>query len=251
MRLFALSDIHTDYDENWHWVEKISRVEHLNDVLILAGDISDSVDNITRCLERCVSCFYRVFYLPGNHELWVGRESKENSVEKYNRLLRLAESLGACVRRATVGDVDIVPMHSWYDFSFGVPSQELLSRWMDFYQCRWPEELKSNRDICQHFLHRNQDISPGSRQIISFSHFLPRLDLMPSYIPLRYRFVYPVLGTWALDEQIRALGSCTHIYGHSHVNRDVVIDGVRYINNAFGYPSEHWTRKALVCLNSR
>jgi len=50
-----------------------------------------------------------------------------------------------------------------------------------------------------------------------------------------------------LAQQLRALGSSTHVYGHSHVNRRVMIDGVTYINNAFGYPSEsHFTARELV-----
>ncbi|MEW8406943.1 MAG: hypothetical protein AB2688_19615, partial [Candidatus Thiodiazotropha taylori] len=73
---------------------------------------------------------------------------------------------------------------------------------------------------------------------ITFSHFLPRIDVMPNFIPHRFRDIYPVLGSPHLDTQIRALNSEIHIYGHSHVNRAVKIKGVRYINNAFGYPSE-------------
>jgi hypothetical protein len=41
-----------------------------------------------------------------------------------------------------------------------------------------------------------------------------------------------------------------HVYGHSHINRRVEIDGVSYINNAFGYPSETAiTSKRLLCIH--
>jgi hypothetical protein len=50
-----------------------------------------------------------------------------------------------------------------------------------------------------------------------------------------------------LEKQLRQLGSCIHVYGHSHVNRHVIIDEVTYINNAFGYPAEaHFTARRLV-----
>jgi hypothetical protein len=40
-----------------------------------------------------------------------------------------------------------------------------------------------------------------------------------------------------------------HVYGHSHVNRNVEVDEVTYLNNAFGYPSESvLTSKRLVCI---
>jgi predicted phosphodiesterase len=54
-----------------------------------------------------------------------------------------------------------------------------------------------------------------------------------------------------LDTQLRQLGSTLHIYGHSHVNRRIDIDGITYINNAFGYPQEtRITAKQLLCIHT-
>ncbi len=86
--------------------------------------------------------------------------------------------------------------------------------------------------------------------LISFSHFLPRIDVMPKRIPQKYRYLYPVLGSAALGEQVRQLAPQLHIYGHSHVTRRVTLDGIRYINNAYGYPSEaNLSDKALRCVH--
>ena len=41
MRIFALSDIHVDYDANAKWVEDLSVFDYQDDVLILAGDLTD------------------------------------------------------------------------------------------------------------------------------------------------------------------------------------------------------------------
>ena len=72
---------------------------------------------------------------------------------------------------------------------------------------------------------------------------------MPPGVPPARRMLYPVLGTTRLERQIRRLGSAIHVYGHSHVNRRVTIDGVSYVNNAFGYPSETAIAlKRLVCV---
>ena len=78
----------------------------------------------------------------------------------------------------------------------------------------------------------------GFTAVYSVSHFVPRLDLMPARYPEKHKALFPVLGTERLEAQIRRLGSSKHFYGHSHLNRNKVIDGVTYINNAFGYPSE-------------
>ena len=40
-----------------------------------------------------------------------------------------------------------------------------------------------------------------------------------------------------------------HVYGHSHVNQVIEIDGIRYMNNAFATPKEaRIARKELVCI---
>src|SRR5262249_33190939 len=85
--------------------------------------------------------------------------------------------------------------------------------------------------------------------VISFSHFLPRTDLMfppqtrggghPAFWPARAGFNFSrVAGTWALDQQIRELGSRVHAYGHKHRNKSVLIDGVVYVSHCLGYPHE-------------
>ena len=72
---------------------------------------------------------------------------------------------------------------------------------------------------------------------------------MPLHIAATTRKLQPVLGTSRLEAQIREIGSDIHVYGHSHVNRNVVIDGINYVNNAFAYPyEEHIAAKALRCI---
>ena len=99
-------------------------------------------------------------------------------------------------------------------------------------------------------IHAQQSAMGTKRNtVISFSHFLPRIDLMPSYIPKKHRILYPVLGSTIIEDQVRQLAPTIHVYGHSHVNRDIEIDGIQYINNAFGYPKEtRIAAKELLCI---
>lgn len=61
----------------------------------------------------------------------------------------------------------------------------------------------------------------------------------------------PVLGSSRLEAMLRAVGANIHVHGHSHINRDVVTNGVRYINNAFACPFEkHIAAKALRCIHA-
>jgi Icc-related predicted phosphoesterase len=110
--------------------------------------------------------------------------------------------------------------------------------------------MMTGDEITRHFISMNVPLlNTTNKLIISFSHFMPRIDIMPDFIPLFQRRLYPVLGSSLLEQQIRKLGSHIHVYGHSHVNRFIEKDGVTYINNAFGYPYETAiTAKKLLCI---
>ena len=71
MRVFALSDVHVDYPENLEWVLGLSNIDYQNDVLILAGDVSDDLKKLELVFEALLGKFCKVLFVPGNHELWV------------------------------------------------------------------------------------------------------------------------------------------------------------------------------------
>ncbi|MFM0069042.1 metallophosphoesterase [Paraburkholderia aspalathi] len=249
MRVFALSDIHIDFPENSGWLESLSVLDYRDDILILAGDISDSLARLRWCFDTLVRRFRRVLYVPGNHDLWVIREGGTDSFGKFRLVCELAQACGVSTGPEQLGNMSIVPLLSWYDYSFGPPGEQILATWMDFQACVWPAGF-GMADVTAYFLKLNETTVTGySGAVITFSHFLPRIDLMPRFIPPAHRLVYPVLGTSRLDQQIRRIGACIHVYGHSHVNRKVDIDGITYINNALGYPHEQRiATRQLMCI---
>ena len=249
VRVFLLSDIHVDYRGNRDWVAALSDAEYREDILLLAGDVSDSPRLLGETLARLVGKFSRVFFVPGNHELWVRRCRTADSMAKFDAVLAIAADCGAATEPWQSATLRIVPMFSWYDFSFGAPGDRLNAGWADFRACRWPSGLDA-ASITARFLAMNPSYPPDpSRVVISFSHFLPRIDVMPDRIPQRHRYLYPVLGSARLGSQVARLDPDIHAYGHSHVNQRCVIEGVEYVNNAFGYPSEtRISRKALISI---
>jgi predicted phosphodiesterase len=255
MRIFALSDIHVDYQINARWIAGLSDTDYRDDVLILAGDVTDALHLLKWCLEKLTRCFRKVLFVPGNHDLWVIRDgSHRNSLQKFTEVLDVVESTGASMQPFFERGVLIAPFLAWYDYSFGEPDEELRSQWNDYHACRWPEGYDEAR-VAAHFAALNrQRHGPlpvdSAQKVITFSHFLPRIDVMPHYIPASKKFLYPVLGTAHLDRELRKLNPSMHVYGHSHVNRSVELDGVLYINNAFGYPNEtRISSKRLLCIH--
>lgn len=47
-----------------------------------------------------------------------------------------------------------------------------------------------------------------------------------------------VVGCKKIEEQIREINTNIHICGHTHIDHDVWLDNVRYVQHAGGHPSE-------------
>jgi Icc-related predicted phosphoesterase len=247
MRVFAISDIHVDHRENNEWLSQLSISDYLADILICAGDISHHSGDVAAALTRLRKSFLEVLFVPGNHELWIVKKESHNSIDKFEQVLAIAADCGVRTGPLYLPEVSIAPLFAWYDYSFGLPSAELRSRWSDFHTCSWPEQFDQPR-ITEYFLALNQlHVEDRTQPVISFSHFVPRGDLLPS-AHSRRGFLRPVLGSESIDGQIRKLGSMVHVYGHYHMNGSKKRDNVTYVNNALGYPRETWTSRKLACI---
>ena len=238
MRIFATSDLHTDFRENRLFLQQLSDADFRDDALIVAGDIAHRLALIQAALALLRRKFAQVFYVPGNHDLWVRSES-ETSVDKFHRIVDLCEDLGVSTRAAEADGHWVVPLFSWYSPEFdtvGGIDAAALESWGDFHFCAWPERAEP---VSRFFAAMNQPhIRPYPKRVVSFSHFLPRPDLLPPASFLRFKGLPQVAGSAHIESQIRALHSAVHVFGHSHIRRDCVIDRVRYVQHGLGYPRE-------------
>ncbi len=252
LRIYAISDIHIDFAENLRWLNNLSFFDYLNDVLILAGDVTHIISLFEKTIRDLRKRFFEVLFIPGNHDLWVRHSNAmiRDSFEKLELIKTIASDCGIKMEPVHLSSVSIIPLFAWYDFSFAKPDPEISKLWIDYIACKWPERC-NEESLTQYFIAQNKfntELNPN-QFVISFSHFLPRIDIMPIYIPAEKRSLYPMLGTVLLEKQIRHLGSNIHVYGHSHINNSVAKDNTLYINNAFGYPYETLiTAKKLKCI---
>jgi hypothetical protein len=268
MQIFAVSDLHVDFPPNMEWLRALDPAHYASDAIIVAGDVTDDLNRLEEVFSILRRTFAHVFFVPGNHELWVRRGEWRDSLQKFEAVADLCRRHGVKTEAEKLGSGDgsvwVVPLYSWYaepeegHTSLFVPKpgeDPSLELWSDRYFIRWPRDWKGNGNgngngngIAGMFLEMNE---PSLRRdydapVISFSHFLPRRELLfGSHIDLdRKRDPHPqfnfsrVAGCSGIDRQLRRLPSRLHVYGHQHRNRDVVIDGVRYLSNCRGYPKE-------------
>ena len=341
-RVFVISDIHTDFDENMSWCESLSDEAFLNDALILGGDVSDDLAVLETTLRLFARKFKHVFFTPGNHDLWIKRKTgdgggetdpcsvggetvEKDSLDKLETVLRLCEtcgvhtkptllsgtrdviedavesvnavpgsnrsgrsSAGTSTRRDGTGTaVWIVPVLAWHHASFdtepdipeeikNVPPPEKVMR--DFRLCSWPEPLRATDESVAEALDALNDTRQGwglfleklksgtaterNAKILSFSHFLPRLELCPEKRMLFYPNLPKAVGSDFILRRIRGLGAFgteagseresdaplpsprehVHVFGHTHFGWDQTIDNVRYVQAAVSYPHE-WKQR--------
>lgn len=240
MRIFAVSDLHTDFKANRQLLDELTRAGYGRDALLVAGDIADRLEVVEETLALLVSRFARVFYTPGNHETWV-RSDANDSVEKLGKVIALSERLGVQTGPAKAGDVWVVPLFSWYEPQFDADARDEreLEGWADFYFCKWPPGMAS---VSEYFRGLNAGrLGRYEGEVITLSHFLPRRDLLPPADDLRFKSLPKVSGSAWLEAQLRTLNPKVHVFGHTHINCDRVIEGVRYVQNALRYPRERGT----------
>lgn len=208
-RIFCVSDLHTDHEANLEWCRALrARGVFGRDALIVAGDVTASHALLEETLRILVSTFSAVFYVPGNHDLWVKgrmnagvhiRPKPINSLGKLDEILALCAKLGVHTGARYAAGAIIAPLYAWYHSSFdtepdivgwsGIPKADTLM--MDFHLCTWPGHLSNQDDsIARHFDDMNdaRDLEakvdslktqhPGA-PVITFSHFVPRIELNP------------------------------------------------------------------------
>lgn len=265
IRVFVISDLHTDYAENMTWVKRISTSSYLEDILLVAGDVAEAYDKFFLTMSLLKKRFKHVFYVPGNHDLWCRVESEHfvDSLDKLNALLHACGELRVESSPMMIGDLGIIPVLSWYHESFDkeqdltgvrVPSLEIACK--DFHVCKWSAQLcDRDESLARYFDALNdkyantvEEIQRKCRNVITFSHFVPRQDLCPEKRMLLYPNLPKIIGSDFLERRIRSIhgakGSDTscHVFGHTHFGWDALLDGIRYTQAPLAYPRERKRR---------
>lgn len=225
-RVFAISDVHIDHgDRVVNWAKGISDTEFRNDVLIVAGDLGDTLNAIRTGIGIFKKKFRRVFYTPGNHDMWLRPNTSDTTKEKFrdsiHKLLALfdvCDHLGAEMFPAEVMEnVYVVPLLSWYNHWYDGSNDAGGLRFDKF--CSWP---MGENNVWEYFLRwnnyfvdriREAQVSRGQLgHVITFSHFLPTQNLHTPNVPSK------AAGCRELNKQIVEVRAGLHIFGHSHVN---------------------------------
>ncbi|MFK0293220.1 metallophosphoesterase family protein [Streptomyces sp. NPDC090442] len=260
-RLVAVSDLHVRYDENREIVERL-RPQSDDDWLLVAGDVGEYVEDIHWALSLLSSRFAKVVWVPGNHELWTPTKDpvQLRGVARYEHLVEICRELGVLtpedpfpVWEGTGGPVAIAPLFVLYDYSFRMPG------------ARSKEEALQIAEkagiVCtdEYFLHPDPYPSREAWCRARVEETEARLAALPEDLPTILINHWPLVreptrplwypefalwcGTEATADWPRRFRAATVVYGHLHIPRLIMWDGVPHQEVSLGYPRE-WRRRA-------
>lgn len=285
MTFYAISDVHVERKENMNWLNLLPSFEQ--STLLVAGDVGVSLCQIEDALTIFKSKFDHVFYCYGNHETWAKVHlqadkdiaSYNDSFQKLRALQSLCERLQIHTGPELIEGVWVVPVLGWYHSEWDTepdlqaPTGKKLDREpipaellaTDAHACIWGSAQNGSRELAS-ILDRQNELwgnwplpvpllenlkAPrGTRKhhVISFSHFLPRIELMPEKRFLFHPNLAKIVGSEFIQRRLDVLQADLHVFGHSHFPWDMTLDGVRYRSWPLGTPEEQARRIASVPL---
>ncbi|MFI0776748.1 metallophosphoesterase family protein [Streptomyces sp. NPDC021212] len=254
--LLAISDLHVAYEENRAIVERL-RPGSEDDWLIVAGDVGEVFADIEWALGLLSERFAKVIWSPGNHELWTHPKDpvEARGVARYEALVEMCRSKGIVtpedpypVWEGIGGPLTIAPLFLLYDYTFrldGLTTKEAALA-----------HAHDEGVVCtdEHFLHpdpyptrdawcrariaeteaRLAACDPALKTVL-INHW--PMTRLPTRV-LRY----PDFALWCgteltADWHVRFRAE-TVVYGHLHIPRTTVEDGVKFQEVSVGYPRE-------------
>ncbi|KAJ9534221.1 hypothetical protein QJQ45_006958 [Haematococcus lacustris] len=138
----TVQDLHVDQGGNLEVLRDVSGTAFLDDVLLIAGDIADSLTAAKQALEILRPRFHRVVAVPGNHDCWLRPQvdggQHPDSLAKLLAFWAMCDALDVDVATAQVHpDLVVVPLLSWYHHSWDIDDPRPGRLRFDSF-CRWP-----------------------------------------------------------------------------------------------------------------
>jgi 3',5'-cyclic AMP phosphodiesterase CpdA len=256
--LYAVSDLHVSAADNRRIVQDLTpRTD--GDWLLVAGDVAEQVADVEWALGLLSQRFATVVWAPGNHELWTTTNDavQLRGEERYRHLVDLCRRLGVAtpedeylVWTGPGGPLTIAPLFVLYDYTFrpaGTTTKE--------------EALAAAHEagiVCtdEYFLHPDPypsrdawchaRIAYTERRLAAVEHRTVLVNHYPLVREPTRVLRYPEFAQWCGTERTAdwhtRFNAEVVVYGHLHIPRSTVYDGVRFEEVSIGYPRE-WQRR--------
>lgn len=259
-RLVAVSDLHVGHPENREVVDRM-RPGLPEDWLIVAGDVAERADEVLSVLARLRERFAAVIWTPGNHDLWTRPSDpvRLRGEERYRYLVDGCRQAGVLTPEDSFavwdgpgGPARIAPVFALYDYSFRVHGVTSLEQSLDRAHragvvCSdeyllHPDPYPDRQSWCHARVAATEDrlsACDPAVALVLVSHW--PLIREPTRVLYHQDFAQ-WCGTSLTAGWHRRYRTAVAVYGHLHIPRITVHDGVPFHEVSLGYPRE-WARR--------
>jgi 3',5'-cyclic AMP phosphodiesterase CpdA len=267
--LRAVSDLHVSHRGNQEIVDAVSP-GHPGDWLIVAGDVADKIDDVVRTLAQLRDRFAEVIWVTGNHELWSRAKDPERlrGVPRYERLVAECRRIGVHtpedpwpIWTGHGGPVRVAPLFLLYDYTFRAPGTTTKDESLAYARrtgvvCTdeyllHPDPFESREQWCHARVastaRRLADEADAQVPYVLINHW--PLVREPTRV-LRYPEFAQWCGTELTADWHVRFPTAAMVYGHLHIPRSTVYDGVPFEEVSLGYPRE-WRKRGLPAVLAR
>jgi 3',5'-cyclic AMP phosphodiesterase CpdA len=265
--LFAVSDLHVRYPENRAQLHDL-RPTSPHDWLLVAGDVSERFAEVQRTLEVLRDRFAKVFWAPGNHELWTlpGDPVQLRGRDRYDALVDMCRAIGVVtpedpyeVWTGPGGPVAVVPLFLLYDYTFlpsgaatkeqGLAKAEAAGVLCTDEVFLHPDPYPSREEWCAARLNLTRPrLDALELSTVLFGHY--PLIRKPMDVLWHPEFVM-WCGTVHTADWHRRYRATSMVYGHLHVPSTFDQDGTEFQEVSLGYPQEWGARDRAPSLPRR
>jgi predicted phosphodiesterase len=232
---------------DWEWYRKQSGND--GDVLLIGGDISNNIEDVRSVVNNAAEVYKSVVFVDGNHEHHNGQAYTNNMSQLVDMQSERITFLHTAVPCFVKDDIAFIGANGWYDWRCYEPdfshneAYEVWQRGMvdatkilfddgkpDVLAAKQAEVLAQTVGL----------IAKSVQKIVMVTHTVPRVDVCVIKHPSWNRST-PSFVNSAMNRVLQAEGAekiACWLYGHTHARQDIVLDGIRYVNNSVGYPHE-------------
>jgi 3',5'-cyclic AMP phosphodiesterase CpdA len=259
--IVAISDLHVEVPENRRFVEEL-RPDAEGDWLIVCGDVGEVMSDIEWGLRTLAQAFEKVIWVPGNHELWTRPDdpAQLRGEDRYRHIVDCCRELGVVtpedpypVWDGPGGPLVIAPLFTLYDYSFGdnvAPTKEEALARAEQAGVVCSDEYVLHTDPYESVEEWCAERVTVTREKLDANGHGELPSVLVNHFPLvrepTKRLMYPEFAQWCGTDMTadwhRRFRAKAVVYGHLHMPRTTVVDGVRFEEVSLGYPRQ-WGRR--------
>lgn len=251
-----VSDVHLN-----HYVGKEKEIKTIDELveqkiktkinshlLTIAGDINEDISKVHDFLNACAKYYQKVIFIAGNHEYYIpnmkiiryiNKKASEYDYKSINKIYKLDKMFK---NNKKIVFLDKINGGIYNHNGFLIAGDTLwycpknIKQWLIDYNLQ-----TDSRFIMSDLSFKNKIIKLHNDSINWYNNLPPNLDLIITHIP-------PIknINNSCYYNKIDEYKAPVWIYGHDHIEKDIMIKNNRFVSNPWGYETKDFKIKTLT-----